>query len=40
MWQYKTPLIPVSGKERQEDLCEFEASMIYIVSPGSARAKQ
>ena len=26
------PLIPAFGKQRQGDLCEFEANLIYIVS--------
>ena len=27
MWH--TPLIPALGKQRQTDLCEFEASLVY-----------
>jgi hypothetical protein len=26
------PLIPALGRQRQEDLCEFEARMFYKVS--------
>jgi hypothetical protein len=26
------PLIPALGKQSQVDLCEFEASLVYIVS--------
>ena len=26
------PLIPALGRQRQEDLCEFEASLVYTVS--------
>ena len=26
------PLIPTLGRQRQVDLCEFEASLVYIVS--------
>ena len=33
MW--RTPLIPALRKQRQEDLCEFKASLIYTVrAPG------
>ena len=31
------PLIPALGRERQVDLCEFEASLIYRVSSRTAR---
>lgn len=33
-----TPLIPVFEKQRQEDLCELEASVIYTGGSGTARA--
>jgi hypothetical protein len=36
-WQM--PLIPAFWSQRQVDLCELEASLIYIVSFGIARAK-
>jgi hypothetical protein len=26
------PLIPALGKQRQEDLCDFEASLVYRLS--------
>ena len=26
---WRTPLIPVLGRQRQEDLCEFETSLVY-----------
>ena len=26
------PLIPACRRQRQEDLCEFKASLVYIVS--------
>jgi hypothetical protein len=29
-----TLLIPALGRQRQADLCEFEASLVYKVSPG------
>lgn len=31
------PLIAAFGRERQEDLLEFEASLLYIVSSRTAR---
>ena len=31
------PLIPALGKQRQTDLCEFEASLVYRVSPMMAK---
>ena len=34
------PLIAVLGKQRQEDLCELEASLVYRVSSRTARATQ
>jgi hypothetical protein len=34
------PLVPALGRQRQEDLCEFEASLVYRVSPRTARATQ
>ena len=27
--QWRTPLIPALGRQRQLDLCEFEASRVY-----------
>ena len=32
------PLISVLRRQRQMDLCEFEASMVYKISPRTARA--
>ena len=32
------PLIPALRRQRQEDLCEFEAKLIYRVSSRTARA--
>ena len=32
------PLIPALGRQRQEDLCEFEASLAYRGSSRTARA--
>jgi hypothetical protein len=32
------PLIPALGKQRQADLCESEASVVYKESPRIARA--
>ena len=37
---YYAPLIPTLGRQRQVDFCEFEASMVYIVSSRPARATQ
>ena len=34
------PLIPVFGRQRQVDLHEFEASLVYRVSSRRARATQ
>lgn len=34
-----TPLVPVLGRQRQEDLCDLEASLVYRVSARTARAK-
>ena len=31
-------MIPALRKQRQEDLCEFEASLVYRVSSMTARA--
>lgn len=33
-----TPLIPVLGRKRQEDLYEFEARLVYRTSSRTARA--
>ena len=34
MW-WRTPLIPALGRQRQVDLYEFEASLVYRVIPNS-----
>jgi hypothetical protein len=31
MW-WHTPLVPAFGKQKQVDLCEFKASLVYLVS--------
>ena len=31
-WWWQMPLILALGKQRQVDLCEFEASLVYKVS--------
>jgi hypothetical protein len=36
----KKTLIPALKRQRQADLCEFEASLIYIVSYRPSRATQ
>jgi hypothetical protein len=33
-------LIPTLGRQRQVDLCEFEASLVYRVSSRTARDTQ
>jgi hypothetical protein len=35
-----TPLTPVLGRQRQVDLCEFEANLVYVVSSRTARAME
>jgi hypothetical protein len=32
------PLIPALGRQRQEDVCEFETSQVYKVNSRTARA--
>ena len=32
-WWWRTPLILALGRQKQEDLCEFEASLVYRASP-------
>lgn len=34
------PLVPALRKQRQVDLCEFEASLVYKVSSRTAKATQ
>jgi hypothetical protein len=34
------PLIPALGRQRQEDLCEFWASLVYRTTSSTARATQ
>jgi hypothetical protein len=34
------PLIPALGKQRQADLCEFKASLVYRADSRTARAIQ
>ena len=34
------PLISAFGKQRQADLCEFEANLVYTASFRTARATQ
>ena len=33
-----TPLIPALGRQRQENLCEFEANLVYKASLRTVRA--
>jgi hypothetical protein len=37
-WWRLTPLIPTPGRQRQVDLCEFKASLVYRVNSRTARA--
>lgn len=32
------PLVPTLQRQRQADVCDFEASVIYIVSSSPAKA--
>jgi hypothetical protein len=34
------PLVPVLRRQRQVDLCEFKANLVYRESSGIARAAQ
>lgn len=34
-----TLAIPLPGRQRQENCCKFEDSLVYVVSSGPARAK-
>jgi hypothetical protein len=34
------PLIPTLERQRQVDLCDFKANLIYKLSPRTARATQ
>ena len=31
------PIVPALGRQRQADLCEFQASLVYIMSSGTAK---
>jgi len=37
---WHTPLIPTLGRQRQVNLCEFKASLIYRMNSRAARATQ
>jgi hypothetical protein len=34
------PLVPTPWRKRQEDLCQFEASLVYRVSSRTSRTTQ
>ena len=34
---WHTPLVPAFGRQRQVDLCEFKASLVYRVSSRTSR---
>ena len=36
---WRTPLILALGRQRQVDLCEFEASLVYRVSSSMVKAE-
>ena len=38
--QWCIPLIPALSRQRQEDLCEFKANLVYTVSSRTARTTQ
>ena len=38
--QWCTPLIPALGRQRQADISDFEASLVYTLSSRTARTKQ
>jgi hypothetical protein len=40
VWWWHLPLIPTLGRQRQEALCEFKASLVYKSSSRIARATQ
>jgi hypothetical protein len=39
LW-WSTPLIPALGSQRQVNLCDFETSLVYIVSSRIPRATE
>ena len=39
-WWWHTPLVPALRRQRQENLCEFEASLAYKASSRTARTTQ
>jgi hypothetical protein len=39
-WWWLMPLILAFGRQRQTDLCEFDASLVYRASSRIARAPQ
>jgi hypothetical protein len=39
-WQRHAFLIPALGRQKQEDLCEFKASLVFIVESRTARTTQ
>ena len=39
-WWWRIPLISALGRQKQVDLCEFEASLAYRVSSRTVRDTQ
>jgi hypothetical protein len=40
MWWWRMSLIPACGRQRQVDLCEFGASLVYRARSRTARTMQ
>lgn len=40
MWWWYTPLVPALGRQKQADIYEFEASLVYRPSSKTAKDTQ